>query len=87
MKDAKDFESRFTDMFQPIFFWGVGALELTLILYTLYMELMTGSGPSLLTTILPLSVAIAILWAVLAALITLARLGVEKRRNRSEHEV
>ncbi|MGB3455427.1 MAG: hypothetical protein WBG08_04230 [Litorimonas sp.] len=81
MKDPKAFESRFTDVFHPVFFWGVGALELTLIMYTLYMELVTGTGPSLLSTILPLSIAIAVAWAVMAVLVTLAIIGIKRRRK------
>lgn len=61
---------------------GVGALELILILYTLYQEFVTGTGPSLLATVLPLSVVIAIVWAVLSVLITLAVIGVNNHRKR-----
>lgn len=79
MKTQQDFESKFIEIFQPIFLWGVGALELMLILYTLYQEFVTGTGPSLLSTVLPLSVVIAIVWAVLAVLITLAVVGIKNR--------
>ncbi|MCR9195847.1 MAG: hypothetical protein NXH88_14010 [Hyphomonas sp.] len=79
MKPAQAFETRFNDVFQPIFLWGVGAFELALILYTLYQEFVTGAGPSLLSTVLPLSVAIAIVWAVLSVLITLVVIGLKKR--------
>ena len=50
-----------------------------LILYTLYQEFVTGSGPALLTTVLPMSVAIAIVWAIVSVLITLAVIGIKKR--------
>lgn len=82
MKVQQDLETRFTETFQPIFLWGVGALELILILYTLYQEFVTGTGPSLLATVLPLSVVIAIVWAVLSVLITLAVIGVNNHRKR-----
>ncbi|GLQ20975.1 hypothetical protein GCM10007854_19300 [Algimonas porphyrae] len=85
MKDPKDFEFRFGEVFQPIFFWGVGALELSLIIYTLYMEFVTGAGPSLLTTILPLSIIVAIAWAILAVLIALAMMGLKKLKGRTRH--
>ncbi|MEM7329060.1 MAG: hypothetical protein AAF437_09990 [Pseudomonadota bacterium] len=78
MKPQQDFESRFVETFQPIFLWGVAAFELILILYTLYQEFVTGTGPSLLSTVLPLSVAIAIVWAVLSVLITLVVIGLKK---------
>lgn len=79
MNDEPDFESQFIEIFQPIFLWGVGAFELTLVLYTLYQEFVTGAGPSLLSTVLPLSIAIAIVWAVVSVLITLAVIGIKKR--------
>ncbi len=82
MKVQQDLETQFTETFQPIFLWGVGALELILILYTLYQEFVTGTGPSLLATVLPLSVVIAIVWAVLSVLITLAVIGVNNHRKR-----
>lgn len=85
MKDPKDFEFRFGEVFQPIFFWGVGALELSLIIYTLYMEFVTGAGPSLLTTILPLSIIVAIAWAILAVLIALAIMGFKNLKGRTRH--
>ncbi len=81
MKIPQDFETQFTETFQPIFLWGVGALELILILYTLYQEFVTGTGPSLLSTVLPLSVVIAIVWAVLSVLITLAVVGIKNQRK------
>ena len=81
MENSKEFEIRFVEVFQPIFLWGVGALELTLVIYTLYMEFVTGTGPSLLSTVLPLSVVIAVVWAVLTVLITLAVIGIKKRIN------
>ena len=83
MKQSQDFEARFIEVFQPVFLWGVGAFELILILYTLYMEFVSGAGPSLLTTVLPLSVAIAVAWAVLAVLITLAIVGIKNRTRRT----
>ena len=79
MKIPPDFETRFTKIFQPIFFWGVGAFELALVIYTLYLEFVTGTGPSLLSTVLPLSVVIAIAWAILTVLITLAVVGFRNR--------
>lgn len=85
MKNPQDFETRFIEVFQPIFLWGVGAFELALVIYTLYMEFVTGTGPSLLSTVLPLSVVIAIVWAVLAVLITLAVVGIKNRTNRTKH--
>lgn len=84
MKSSQDFEAQFTEIFQPIFLWGVGAFELTLIIYTLYMEFVTGAGPSLISMVLPLSVVIAIAWAVLAVLITLAIVGIKNRSNRTK---
>tara|TARA_R110000744_G_scaffold1843_13_gene7208 strand:+ start:73542 stop:73799 length:258 start_codon:yes stop_codon:yes gene_type:complete len=84
MKIQREFEKRFTATFQPIFIWGVGALELALVIYTLYLEFLTGTGPSLLSTVLPLSVAIAIAWAVLAVLITLAIVGFRNRADRKK---
>tara|TARA_R110001592_G_scaffold117690_1_gene319831 strand:+ start:208 stop:465 length:258 start_codon:yes stop_codon:yes gene_type:complete len=84
MKIQREFENRFTGTFQPIFIWGVGALELALVIYTLYLEFLTGTGPSLLSTVLPLSVAIAIAWAVLAVLITLAIVGFRNRADRKK---
>ena len=84
MEHPQDFEARFTEVFQPIFIWGVGALELALLIYTLYSELVTGTGPSLLTTVLPLSIVIAIAWAVLAVLITLAVVGFKNRAARKK---
>jgi hypothetical protein len=83
MENSEEFETRFTEVFQPIFAWGVAALELILVIYTLYMEFVTGSGPSLLAMILPLSIAIAIVWAVLAVLITLAFIAIKKRTDRT----
>lgn len=83
MRDSKKFEARFTEVFQPTFFWGVGALEISLIIYTLYMELVRGNGPSLLSTVLPLSIAILIMWAVMAALITLAVVAIKDRVSRA----
>jgi len=85
MENSEEFETRFIEVFQPIFLWGVGALELTLVIYTLYMEFVTGAGPSLLSTVLPLSVVIAIVWAVLAVLITLTVVGLKNRANRTKH--
>lgn len=85
MNIPQDFEGRFTELFQPIFVWGVGALELALIIYTLYSEFVTGTGPSLLSTVLPLSIVIAIAWAVLAVLITLAIIGIKTRIHREKH--
>ncbi|MEL6728294.1 MAG: hypothetical protein AAFP81_03445 [Pseudomonadota bacterium] len=79
MSTQQKFETRFTEVFQPIFLWGVGAFELALVLYTIYQEFVTGAGPSLLSTVLPLSVAIAIVWAIISVLITLVVLGVKKR--------
>ena len=79
MEEPQNFETRFIVVFQPIFLWGVGALELILVIYTLYMEFVSGAGPSLLTTVLPLSVVIAIVWAVLAVLITLGVIGIKNR--------
>ena len=84
MTTPQDFETRFIEIFQPIFLWGVGALELMLVLYTVYMEFVSGTGPSLLSTVLPLSVAIAVVWAVLAVLITLAVLAIKKRKDRDK---
>ncbi len=83
MEQPRDFEARFTEVFQPIFIWGVGALELALIIYTLYSEFLTGTGPSLLKTVLPLSVVIAVVWAILAVLITLVIIGFKTRTNRN----
>ncbi len=84
MEKSEDFETRFVEVFQPVFLWGVGALELALVVHTVYMEFVTGAGPSLISTILPLSIVIAVVWAVLAVLITLIFVGIKKRKNRSE---
>lgn len=81
MKIPQDFEAQFNETLQPIFLRGVGALELILILYTLYQEFVTGTGPSLLSTVLPLSVVIAIVWAVLSVLITLAVVGIRNQHK------
>ena len=83
MENPQDFEARFTRVFNPTFFWGVGILELSLVLYTLYMELVTGSGPSLLSTGLPLSVIMLIMWAVLAALVSLVFLFLKTNDHHS----
>lgn len=85
MENPQDLETRFTEIFQPIFLWGVGAFELTLVIYSVYMELVTGTGPSLLSTVLPLSVVIAIVWAVLAALISLIIVGIQRRASHTKH--
>ncbi|RIJ14641.1 hypothetical protein [Henriciella mobilis] len=85
MEEPQDFETRFSEVFQPLFLWGVGAFELTLVIYTLYMEFVTGTGPSLLSTVLPLSVVIAVVWAILAVLITLAFIGLKNRASRARH--
>lgn len=77
MTVQQDFEVRFIEVFQPIFLWGVGAFELALVLYTFYLEFTTGTGLSLFSTVLPLSIAIAIAWAVLSVLITLAVVGLK----------
>lgn len=84
MEKSEDFEARFVEHFQPIFLWGVGALELALVIYTVHMEFVTGAGPSLVSTILPLSVGIAIIWAVIAVLIALIVIGIKNRTNRSK---
>ena len=84
MEDSRDFDTKFTEVFQPMFFWGVGALELGLVLYTLYMEFVEGSGPSLLTTVLPLSVLILVVWAIAASLISVAFIGLKNRNNRAQ---
>ena len=84
MKNGQNLEHRVTEAFQPIFVWGVGAFELILILYTLYMEFVTGTGPSLLGTVLPLSIVIAIVWAVLASLIALVLVGMKRRAARAK---
>lgn len=84
MDGGQDLETRFTEVFQPMFFWGVGALELALVMYTLYMEFVTGTGPSLLSTVLPLSVVILIIWAVLSALIAILFVGVVNRIERTK---
>ncbi len=78
MSTEPNFETQFIEIFQPIFLWGFGVFELALVLYTLYQEFVTGTGPSLIATVLPLSVAIAVVWAVLSVLITLAVLGIKK---------
>jgi len=83
MNNYKKFEAQITETFKPVFLWGVGALELILLMYTLYMELVTGTGPAVLTTVLPLSVVIAIVWAVLAVLISLIIVGIRNRANRT----
>lgn len=82
MADQQDFQAQFIKVFQPVFMWGVAALELALVIYTFYMEFRTGTGPSLLYTILPLSIVIAIAWAVLSVLITLMIVGFKNRANR-----
>ena len=82
MKTQQNLETRFSRVYQPIFYWGVGAFELLLISYTVYLELTTGTGLSLVTTVLPLSIVIAIGWAIVSVLITLAIVGI---RNRKKH--
>ena len=82
MTDERELQTRFTEVFQPTYLWGVGALELSLVLYTLYMEFVTGTGPSLLTTVLPLGVIILIVWAIVAVLITLAFVGIKTYLSR-----
>ena len=84
MEDGRDFDTKFTEVFQPMFFWGVGALELALVLYTLYKEFVEGSGPSLLTTVLPLSVLILVVWAIAASLISAAFVGIRNRTNKAK---
>ena len=81
MKAPQDFETRFAEVFQPIFLWGVAVFEMLLVIYAIYMEFFTGTGPSLLTTVLPLSIAIAIAWAVIAVLITLAIVSLRSRKS------
>lgn len=82
MVDQKDFQEQFIKVFQPVFMWGVATLELALLIYTFYSEFRTGTGPSLLYTILPLSIVIAIVWAVLSVLLTLVILGLKNRTAR-----
>ena len=79
MAEQRDFQAQFIEVFQPVFMWGVAALELALVIYTFYLEFRTGNGPSLLYTIMPLSIAIAIVWAVLSVLITLLIVGIKNR--------
>lgn len=81
MSAKQSFEARFTEIFNPVFLWGVGACELALVLYTFYLEFATGTGPSLISTVLPLSIAIAIAWAVLSVLITLVIVGLKKHKK------
>ena len=81
MADQQDFQAQFIKVFHPVFMCGVAALELMLVIYTFYMEFRTGTGPSLLYTILPLSIVIAIVWSVLSVLITLVIVGVKNRTN------
>ena len=57
---------------------------MALVLYTLYMEFVTGSGPSLLTTVLPLSVVILVIWAVVAVLISLIVIGLQNGIKRKD---
>ncbi|WP_291136151.1 hypothetical protein [Erythrobacter sp.] len=85
MEAPRNYEARFTEVFQPIFLWGVGTLELSLVVYTLYMEFIRGTGPSLLSTVLPLSVMILIAWAVMSSLIAVVFLAIKNRLNRAEH--
>ena len=82
MADQQHFQTQFTKVFQRVFMWGVGALELALVIYTFYLEFRTGTGLSLLYTILPLSIVIAIGWAILSVLITLSIIGIKSRVNR-----
>ena len=82
MADKRDFQAQFIEVFQPVFMWGVAALELALVIYTFYLEFRTGNGLSLLYTIMPLSIAIAIVWAVLSVLITLLIVGIKNRAIR-----
>lgn len=81
MSGLQSFEGRFVETFTPIFIWGVGAFELALVLYTFYLEFATGSGPSLFSMVLPLSVAVAIAWAVLSVLITLGVVAIKNRKK------
>ncbi len=82
MGDQQDFQANFIKVFQPVFMWGVAALELALVIYTFYLEFRTGTGLSLMYTVLPLSIALAIAWAVLSVLISLIILGIKNRTNR-----
>lgn len=82
MSDQQKFQAQFVEIFQPVFMWGVAALELALVIYTFCQEFRTGTGPSLLYTILPLSIVIAIAWAILSVLLTLVIVGIRKRVNR-----
>lgn len=86
MTISQDFETQFTKVFQPIFLWGVAAFELCLVIYAVYLEFFTGAGPSLISTVLPLSVTIAIGWAVLSVLITLATIGLRKRAGQKDND-
>lgn len=79
MGDKQDFQTQIIQVFQPVFMWGVAAFELALILYTLYSEIQTGTGLSLIYHILPLSIAIAVAWAVISVLITLVIVGIKNR--------
>jgi len=82
MAEQRDFQAHFIAVFQPIFMWGVAGLEMALVIYTFYLEFRTGSGLSLLYTIMPLSIAIAIIWAILSVLITLLIVGIKNRALR-----
>ncbi|WP_416876691.1 hypothetical protein [Litorimonas sp.] len=82
MADQQDFQAQFIEVFQPVFMWGIAALELALVVCTFYLEFRTGNGPSLLYTIMPLSIAIAIAWAVLSVLIALVIFGIKNRAAR-----
>ena len=84
MNKPQDFETRFTEVFQPIFLWGVGAFELILIIYTLYMEFVTGMVP-LCYPRLTYKYSNRDVWAVLAVLITLAVVGIKNRTKRAKH--
>jgi len=84
MAVQQDFQAKFIKVFQPVFMWGVAAFELALVVYTFYLEFRAGTGLSLLYTILPLSIVIAIAWAVLSVLITLVIVGVKNRTNRKK---
>ncbi len=82
MKDRESFSEEFRNWFRPIFLWGFGVSIFLLSAYSFLTEIRTGAGPSLLLTLLPLAVLLALVWVVASVLATLAAIGIRKRLDR-----
>ena len=83
MKDEQEFVVKFGATFRPIFLKGFGAFISALTIYAFYIEYRTGTGLSLMYTLLPLCTIAAIIWAVISIPITLMILR-HKNRNTPE---